>query len=210
MNLLTSLLYLWLVVAFFSSFSYVWRGNPLFMFVTNLILGAGAGHYVVLQVRTLSTATIDIVSKAKYVDLIVILIAALMFATLLPYNFRWLTRYPTAIMTGSGLALTMRAILQTQVIGQIVSAIRPITTPDMATNLGNFLFMTVLSASLFYFMFGFELKGPWLKVNKFARFLIYVAFGVAAGGQFFGDSVVGVGTFLELFSNMGGFLDNLR
>jgi hypothetical protein len=208
MNLPLALLNLWAVVAFVFAISYIWRPNRFFTFVIHVILGSGSAHYFIMNVLIVTTSLSTFAASGQWIDLIFVLFGLLMLTTLHP-RLNWLARYPTGIMVGTGLGLSLRAILKTQVIFGIVKGIKPLVTPTAATSVGNLVYVVVLCLSLYYFLFGWQPKGNWQKLTQVSRFVIYVAFGIVAGNQFFTQTDLRMTGWLTWLGYIEGFIANI-
>ncbi len=184
MNLPLALLQLWLLALFFMGISYIWKSNPFFSFTMQLVIGVLAANHLLVTVDTLRGSWWNFVVQGNILYVVYAAVAVLMSATFFT-KWRWLSRYPTAILIGTGIGMEMRNILQTDVIGQIQSSMLPMVASDLVKSFSNVVFVVALVLALFYFTFGFELKGTWAKISNSARLLIMLAFGADAGLYFF-------------------------
>ncbi len=181
MNLPLALVQLWMLAVFFMGISYLWKSNPFFTFTMQMVIGVMAANHFLLSVETLQGSWWNFVLKGNMVYAMMGIVAVLLFATFLSSKWSWLARYPTAILAGTGIGMELRNIMQTDVIGQIQTSMLPLVANDLIKSFSNIVFVVTLVLSLFYFMFGFEMKGAWSKVNKAARLLIMLAMGADAG-----------------------------
>ena len=182
MNLPIAFANLWMVAIYFISLSYLVRGNPFFTAVQQMVIGILAAQHMMISFNALRSSILIPVQGGNYIKLIYLLFSFLIFASVFK-NWRWLSRYPTAIMAGTGLGLVLRNIMYTEVLSQIQESIVPLKG-QLFADFSNVSFVITLCLSLFYFMFGFDLKGPWIKVNKVARFLIIVGLGASNGAAY--------------------------
>ena len=181
-----ALLQLWQIAIFLFGISYVWKGNVAFTLTLQMVVGILAANHFLISVDTLRGTWWNQFVQGNIVSIIALVMALLLFSTFFT-KWRWLARYPTAILAGAGLGITARNILVTDVISQVVNSMKPMTA-DPLTNVNNVIFIVVLIFVLFYFIFGFELKGPWAAINKYSRWVIMLAFGIDAGYYFYYSS----------------------
>lgn len=162
--------------------SYVFFPSTAFSLLAATIAGAYSGQFLATGWPNIIAVAIYPMSQGNIVAIIGVVFALLLFTTWID-RFRWLARYPTAIMTGTGLGVSLRALVGAQLISQIDMTIMPIITNSLASSFNNFFFVAALCFSLYYFIFGTELKGNWIKVNKAARLFIMVAMGAQAANM---------------------------
>ncbi len=187
MNLPVALLQLWMIALFLFGISYLWRGNIFFTFTMQLIVGALTANQFIISYGAFVNDVWNPMVAGNYIKLLYIIFGSLLFATFFT-KWRWITRYPTAILLGVGLGLELRNILWTDVLAQIQMSIVPISSGNLFGSFSNIVNVAALALSLFYFMFALELKGRWVKIHRVARLLMMLAMGTDAGLYFFFSS----------------------
>ncbi len=176
---------LWMGVVALGAMTIIFRDNPLFHWVEAIVVGGLAGTFLVMGTLSLRDIAVVPLLQGGILYAVPIAIAALQFTTF-SAKLRWLARYPVAIMGGVGVGLTLRALINTEIIAQIVPTVTDATiaTSNWFNNVSNIYFIVAMTLTILYFMFGYELKGPFKRVNTFARILILIGLGAEAGGTF--------------------------
>ncbi len=209
MNLPIALLQIWMLVMGISIISYMFKGNAFFTASMQMIIGLLAANYLVLAWGSLKNIVYSPVQAGNYIPILFLAISLLMFTTF-SKKLRWLARYPTAILTGSGVGLALRSILYTDVISQVSSSILPVNLNNPIVSISNIIQIFALCLSLFYFMFGFELKSGWMQTaTRIGRIIIMAGLGATIGGTIFGDSSIGLKVWAQFKNYIDTFLINI-
>jgi len=117
--------------------------------------------------------------------MIVPLILGLMIFTMLIPEYRWLSRYPIAILVGAGFGLGIRGTIKPNLQDAIIDTI---TAPSSGGLMAwfNYLYVAVgLVCSIMYFMLTFEHTGPLKAPTRIGRLFIMVGLGA-----YFGNTVL--------------------
>jgi hypothetical protein len=119
------------------------------------------------------------------ITMIVPLVLGLMIYTMLIPEYRWVSRYPIALLVGAGFGLGIRGSIGPNIQDAIVSTItRPTDGGAMAWI--NFLYIAVgLVCSTLYFMLTYEHSGALQAPTRIGRLFIMVALGA-----YFGNTVL--------------------
>jgi len=181
--------------------TYLFGDNPGFRFVEGLLAGAYMGHFIVMTYASLNKTLTQPLMAGQFALLLPFALSLLLFANFAGAKWRWLAMYPTAILTGVGLGVSLRAILRGQLISNLVATILPFNKPDMFTNFTNLFFIIATALSVYYFIFGYDFKGPLLTLNKAGRMLVLLALGAQAGNMF-----ISIGGYITYYTQYVGFL----
>jgi hypothetical protein len=158
-------------------------------------------------------AVTPVISGTDVLLIIPLLLGILTLATFLGPRLRWISRYPVAIMSGAGLGVTLRAVLQAQFLRQIIITLKPVVTPDPMTSLSNIVYISCACLSLFYFMFGFRLKGPLRQLNEIGKIVILLGFGIKMAGNLYvigGETEYGVQSYITWIDYFQDFVNWIR
>jgi hypothetical protein len=164
------------------SYSILYRENVLFKLIENIMVGATIGHAIVMgiyQIRDL--AIIRIIKGMQTGDPINILYIIPVILGIVLYlrfskKYRDISRIPLALMLGVGLALSIRGLIFTNIIGQVKGAITPLTS------IQSIIFLFGLVCVLLYFTYEKRVStiaGPLPKIGRYFLMLTmgaYVAY----------------------------------
>jgi len=195
--------YVWLDVFFvFCILSYFYKSNPLFRMMQVILIGGSIGNMVVMGIQSIQGMAISKITEGRIDLLIPIIIGLLFFSRFIP-KFTWLDRYSTSYLVAVGAALMMSRMVFTDVIKQITASINPllVTNGDPFSLINALLMVFGTSASISYFIFTKEQKGPFGYWTRFGRIMILVAFGCAYGNSMVGYSVLVIRTVVFLLRN---------
>ena len=116
--------------------------------------------------------------------IIPIILGIAMFALLIA-EYRWVSRYPIAILVGSGFGLGMRGVLLPNLLGQVISTI---TSPAGGTAMDwfNFVYIAIGTiSSISYFLLTYEHKGVLQHPTRIGRMFFMIGLGA-----YFGNTVL--------------------
>jgi hypothetical protein len=188
MDVLWGLINIWMVFLFLGGLTYLFLPNPLFTAIMQMIVGILAANFVIIAINNFQLDVLGPLAGGAWVNIIWILVGLLMFSTFFE-KWRWLARYPTAVISGAGLGLVLRSILWADVLNQIRGSMVAFTG-DLYTDFSNIWFVFVLAISIFYFMYGFEHKGIFAPISRVARVVVMGGIGAQAGYRFYSSSIL--------------------
>lgn len=105
--------------------------------------------------------------------------------TLLIADYRWVSRYPIALLVGSGFGLGMRGVLLPNLLSQVISTI---TAPvgGAAMDWFNFVWIAIGTiCSISYFLLTYEHKGALQYPTRIGRMFFMIGLGA-----YFGNTVL--------------------
>ncbi len=162
--------------------SYVFFPNVVYSLLTAVIIGAYSGHFSATNWPTIINQTLNPAAAGSIVAIVALILAAMMFTTWFE-KYRWLARYPTSFLVGTGLGVAFRALIGAQVIDLIDQSIIPLVANTAIQSFSNIYFVLAFVFTFYYFLFGYDLKGPWLTLNKASRLFIVAALGAQAANM---------------------------
>jgi hypothetical protein len=160
-------------------YSIAFRDNVFFKFAEHTFVGAAAGHSIVYGVDNVIRYGWTPFTRGAFLYGVVFLLG---FALYTRYHTRyfWLSRYPLAIMVGTGIGLSMRSTITAEFIAQIKSTAElKVLGADAWTGFSNLIFIVLVLTVVYYFVFTFPgMHGGGLGIiSKVARYGMMAAFG---------------------------------
>lgn len=160
-------------------YSIAFRDNVFFKFAEHTFVGAAAGHSIVYGVDNVIRYGWTPFTRGALLYGVVFLLG---FALYTRYHTKyfWLSRYPLAIMVGTGIGLSMRATITAEFIAQIKSTAElKVLGADAWTGFSNLIFIVLVLTVVYYFVFTFPgMHGGGLGIiSKVARYGMMAAFG---------------------------------
>ena len=153
------------VIFAISIFSWVFKPNPVHRIAESLYIGANAGYLLVTNLN--NAYKTGVTPLSKNIVLAIPLILGVMMYARLTKKYGYISNYPIAVLTAVGLAVATRAIVQSDVIEQIINTAIPLLVPaSPQQTLGNIVIVISVVSSLFYFTYATEHTGA---KNIFAR-----------------------------------------
>ena len=177
---ISSVVQIWLAALFTVwIYSIAFRDNVFFKFAEHTFVGAAAAHSIVMGV--------DNVIRYGWTPLTqgVVLYAfafILGFALYTRYSdkYFWISRYPLALLVGTGIGLSMRAVVTAEFIAQIRSTAEvKLVGVDAWTAFSNLIFVILVLTVVYYFIFTFPgmHRGNLGIISTVARYGMMAAFG---------------------------------
>jgi len=162
------------------TFSFLYKDNPLYKFAEHLVVGVGAGYFVVLLVLTsLKPKLWDPVLAGEWWYLIPGLLGLMMWFRF-SRKLSWLSRYPIAFYIGtSGVAIPL--YMYNNVNRQLSATLDlGMGFGSMAEVWGILIVIGVLTG-LMYFFFSKEHKGAFGAAAKVGIWVLMLGFGASFG-----------------------------
>ncbi len=165
------------------SFTLLYGDNPLFRIGEYTYTATVVAHSVVTGLQTLQSRFLPLLQGEKPI-LIISLILGLMSLFVVWRRYAWIASFPIAIMIGVQAGLSVRALMMTDVIGNIKATINEaglIFGSPAADSLGYAVRVIFTIAGVAYLLFTVFLKGPVSKPMQYVRefgkyvFLSYLA-----------------------------------
>ncbi len=169
------------------SFTLLYGDNPLFRIGEYTYTATVVAHSVVTGIQTLRSRFLPLFTGAKPI-LIVPLILGIMSLFVVWKKYAWLASFPIAIMIGVGTGLSIRALMATDVVGNInavVSEAGKILVPPLSSQLGYFVRVVFTIAAVVYLLFTVFLRGPLSKpveyIRTFGKYVFLAYLGLSVG-----------------------------
>lgn len=175
----------WLLMLMIYSYP-LYKENPAFRFAEHTYIGL---MLAIMLIKTTITTTIKMVGpplmegKVHYV--IPIVLGFMMFFLLVP-KYRWISRYPIALLVGAGFGLGMRGVLIPYITKQVISTITPPAAGAALVDWWSYFYIAIgtICATL-YFVLTWEHKGGFGYTTRLGRWIIMIGLGA-----YFGNTVL--------------------
>jgi hypothetical protein len=155
--------------------------NPLYEFGAYLLIGSSAGWTTVQIISFIVKAAWTPTISGKPWYAISLLLGIALFARFIP-QYRWVYRYPMAVIIGTGTGLAINGAIGAQIVKQMTANFIPIFSGDAITIISNLIIVIGTITSLSYFLFTEKLRrGPMESVGKLGRYAIMGALGATFG-----------------------------
>jgi hypothetical protein len=176
----------------------LWKENPLYRFAEHTFLALALAIYIGINLDALNkVAFYPLVSGGALLMIIPIILGLMMYMLLVP-QYRWISRYPVAILVGSSIGLGMAGQILPNIVSQIINTITP-PKAAAAFDWFNFVYISIgLICVTMYFLLTYEPTGPVKPVTQLGRYLIMLALGA-----YFGNMVL---FRFSMLANRGQFL----
>jgi len=162
----------------------LYKENPVYRFAEHLYIAVMLAVSLTVNFSNVMRMCITPLLQGN-ITMIVPLVMGLMIYTMLIPEYRWVSRYPIALLVGAGFGLGIRGSIGPNIQDAIVSTItRPTDGGAMAWI--NFLYIAVgLICSVLYFLLTYEHSGALQAPTRIGRLFIMVALGA-----YFGNTVL--------------------
>jgi hypothetical protein len=162
----------------------LYKENPVYRFAEHLYIAVMLAVNLVVNFGNVMRICIRPLMGGDITLIVPLILGIMIYAMLIP-EYRWVSRYPIAIMVGAGFGLGIRGSIGPNIQDAIVSTItRPTDGGAMAWI--NFLYIAVgLICSVMYFLLTYEHSGALQAPTRLGRLFIMVALGA-----YFGNTVL--------------------
>lgn len=173
-----------LVAAFFviALWSILFKDTIVYRFAERTFVGVTLGVTITMAILAIRNGALTPITNGNYIPIIAVIFGLAML-TRLSKKYGWISRYPVALMTGTGLALMTRTSIQAQILSQVAPLV---TTPFIGAtwdvSFGNIFAWVGFIGGMSYFLFA----TPGLPVtiqknigylNRFGRYVIMMMLG---------------------------------
>ena len=162
----------------------LYKENPAYRFAEHLYIAVMLAVSLTVNFSNVMRMCITPLMQGNITMIVPLVMGLMIYAMLIP-EYRWVSRYPIALLVGAGFGLGIRGSIGPNIQDAIVSTItRPTDGGAMAWI--NFLYIAVgLVCSTLYFMLTYEHSGALQVPTRIGRLFIMVALGA-----YFGNTVL--------------------
>jgi hypothetical protein len=162
----------------------LYKENPVYRFAEHLYIAVMLAVSLTVNFSNVMRMCITPLMQGNITMIVPLVLGLMIYAMLIP-EYRWVSRYPIALLVGAGFGLGIRGSIGPNIQDAIVSTItRPTDGGAMAWI--NFLYIAVgLVCSTLYFLLTYEHSGALQVPTRVGRLFIMVALGA-----YFGNTVL--------------------
>lgn len=162
----------------------LYKENPVYRFAEHLYIAVMLAVSLTVNFSNVMRMCITPLMQGNVTMIVPLVLGLMIYAMLIP-EYRWVSRYPIALLVGAGFGLGIRGSIGPNIQDAIVSTItRPTDGGAMAWI--NFLYIAVgLICSVLYFLLTYEHSGALQAPTRIGRLFIMVALGA-----YFGNTVL--------------------
>lgn len=160
----------------------MFKDNPLYRLAEHIFVGVANGYAIAIYWHnTLRPNLFDQLAAGNLLYLIPLILGLMYFARFIP-KIGWLVRLPIGFMIGWGAGISIPANFQAYIIKQMQGTV---VTPRSFDNVTQGIWAVVILigviATLIYFFFSTEQKGPIKYASKLGIIFIMIGFGASFG-----------------------------
>ena len=162
----------------------LYKENPVYRFSEHMYIAVMLAVGLVTNFSNVMRMCITPLMQGNIMMVIPLVIGLMIYAMLIP-DYRWVSRYPVALLVGAGFGLGIRGTIGPNIQDAIVSTI---TAPSGGGIMEwiNFLYIAVgLICSLMYFLLTYEHSGVLQAPTRIGRLFIMIGLGA-----YFGNTVL--------------------
>ncbi|MEM0084092.1 MAG: hypothetical protein QW743_01165 [Candidatus Methanomethylicia archaeon] len=163
-------------------YSLLYRENILYRIAEHTFVGLYAGYGVAFAVKNILDQGVSRISAGNYWFIIPIILGIMLF-TRFTVKQAWISRYSMAVMVGVGTGVSVRALIEAQIVRQIKASVISLTTGPY-TPIDNLIIVLGFISSFLYFFFTdiSVIRKPMGYIAKAGRYVLMFTFGGAFGG----------------------------
>jgi len=166
--------------------------NIFYRIAEYIMIGVTAGYGVVQGIRVVLNLGISPMMSGQAYMLLPILLGLLVY-TRFSKQYGYLSRWPIALMVGSGIGVSIRAIPEVDIMNQIKASFLPLVGVNWDVAVSNIILLIALLSTLFYFFMTVEQKGPLRQISVVGRYSLMILFGAYWGSQLMTRSTMFIG-----------------
>ncbi|MFW6108986.1 MAG: hypothetical protein ACOC6N_00905 [archaeon] len=162
----------------------LYKENLAYRTAEHMFIGVTLAISIIVNFSNVMRMCIRPLMKGNLLMIVPLILGLMIFTMLIP-EYRWLSRYPIAILVGAGFGLGIRGTIKPNLQDAIIDTI---TAPSSGGLMAwfNYLYVAVgLVCSIMYFMLTFEHTGPLKAPTRIGRLFIMVGLGA-----YFGNTVL--------------------
>jgi len=162
----------------------LYKENTTYRFAEYLYVGTALAITVITNFAYVVGVAINPLLDGEILMIVPLVLGCLMFTMLIP-EYRWMSRYPIALLVGAGFGLGIRGTIGPNLQDAIISTITA-PTEGGAMAWFNFAYIAVgLICSIMYFLLTIEQTGVLKAPTRIGRLFIMVGLG-----GYFGNTVL--------------------
>jgi hypothetical protein len=167
--------------------TFLYKDNDLYVFAEYTYVGVSVGYGFAVAVKNIIDMGITPIAAGETMLIIPLILGFLLYTNFVP-QYRWISRWPMAVLVGLGVGLAMRGAIKSDFIDQIRGTLIPLVSSEgPLQTFNNILIIVVVITILYYFVYTIEpdpsgsLGAFSRNIRTIARALMMVGFGAAYG-----------------------------
>jgi len=172
------------------SYTLLYGDNPLFRIAEQVFVSVAVAHSVVMGITTVQSRFGPLLTPAATPQLFITLILGLMSLFVVWRKYAWIASIPISILMGVGIGLSMRAMMRTDLVGNLSTVITEtskIFVGPPTDQLGYFIRVAFTLAGLVYLLFTVFIRGPVSKpvgyIRTFGKYVFLTYLGLQVGND---------------------------
>jgi hypothetical protein len=162
----------------------LYKENLAYRTAEHMFIGVTLAISIIVNFSNVMRMCIRPLMKGNLLMIVPLILGLMIFTMLIP-EYRWLSRYPIAILVGAGFGLGIRGTIKPNLQDAIIDTITAPSSGGLMVWF-NYLYVAVgLICSIMYFMLTFEHSGPLKAPTRIGRLFIMVGLGA-----YFGNTVL--------------------
>lgn len=164
----------------------LYKENKAYRFAeyTYVAVAMAIGIIVTLD-SLIRTQLTPLVTEGRFILVIPVILGFMMYFLLVP-DYRWVSRYPIAILVGSSMGVGLSSTIIPSILNQIINTIQHPGAAATAVDWFSFVFIAIGTiCATMYFLLTYEHKGPIKHATQAGRY--YIMLGL---GAYFGNTVL--------------------
>lgn len=202
-------------------YSFLYKENPIFRFAEHTFIATGVGYYIAFNLWYCYDLAIGVPGgEAGFYGgqwwWIFAFLLGIIYYFVLTKKYFWVYRYSLAVIIGVGAGLTLRTLVQAQLLTNVMATFMNLSPTDAAGNLiifnsadvggasliNNLLILILVFGAVIYFFFTSE-TGVIKNLGIIGRITLMTAFGAAYGNTIMTRMNLFIGRAQELLGIRG-------
>jgi hypothetical protein len=163
-------------------FSFLYRDNPVYKMAESLLIGVSIGYVLVI---TWTNSLMDLLLVPLFDgqdwSLAIPLVLGLMMFGRFFRKTAWLSRFPIAVLIGSGAGVAIPAMLDARTIRQMSATVAPLITESGQLDFSAIVVIVGVITTLSYFYFSREHRGSLGVSARLGTYFLMLFFGTTFG-----------------------------
>lgn len=162
----------------------LYKENPAYRAAEHLFIGLTLAITVITNFSNVMRMAVRPLMQGQILMIVPLIVGLLIFTMLMP-DYRWISRYPIALLVGTGFGLGIRGTIKPNIQDAIIATI---TAPTEGGTMAwiNFLYVAIgLICSVLYFVLTYEHTGVLKAPTRIGRLFIMIGLGA-----YFGNTVL--------------------
>jgi len=159
----------------------LFKENPVYRFAEHTFIASTLAITVITNIDSLIRGPLNpLITKGQILLIVPVILGFAMYALLHP-DYRWVSRYPIAILVGTAMGLGMASVIIPQITSQVISTI---TAPTTGASKAWFDFVTIAVGTIcatLYFLLTYEHTGVLKPTTRIGRWFIMLGLGAYFG-----------------------------